>query len=224
MSIKPERKWLVVTMVKLSSYKSITEQANCEVRIRNSQFIGTIAPVLTEEDASRFLGQMRHTYRDASHNVFAFRILRDNGLLERQSDDGEPSGTAGKPTLDVLAGAGLINVCVNVTRYFGGTLLGTGGLVRAYQAAAREAIAHATISEFKRLVQARIILPYPAYDKFLYTANNSGFIIADSEFSEHITLTVICLEEDAGNLQQTIIGLAHTAQISFGEPYYGTLL
>lgn len=210
-------------MNKLQSYKSIAEQTSCEVRIKNSQFIGTIAPVLTEDEASLFLQQMRHTYRDASHNVFAFRILRDNGLLERQSDDGEPSGTAGKPTLDVLAGSGLVNVCVNVTRYFGGTLLGTGGLVRAYQTAAREAISQATISEFKRLVQVRLILPYPAYDRFLYTANNSDYIIADSAFSENITLTVICLEEDAVNLQQAVLGLAHNAQIAFGEPYYGVM-
>ena len=166
---------------------------------------------------------MRQTYSDASHNVFAFRVLCENGLLERQSDDGEPSGTAGKPTLDVLAGSGLVNVCVNITRYFGGTLLGTGGLVRAYQAAAREVISQATVCEFKRLVQAHIILPYPAYDRFLYTANNSGYIVAEAAFAEHITLTVICLEDDAANLQQAVVSLAQTAHISFGEPYYGVL-
>ena len=210
-------------MGKLQSYKSISVQSSCEVRIKNSRFIGTIAPVLSESEASLFLEQMRYTYRDASHNVFAFRILQDNGLLERQSDDGEPSGTAGKPSLDVLAGAGLVNVCVNVTRYFGGTLLGTGGLVRAYQAAAREAISQTRICEFKRLVQARIILPYSAYDKFLYTANNSGYIIADSAFSENITLTVICLEESVTTLQHTTLGIAPSAQISFGEAYYGVL-
>jgi len=210
-------------LVKFKSYKSISEQVSCEIKIKNSRFIGTIAPVLSEGEAFLFLEQMRQTYRDASHNVFAFRILRSGSLLERQSDDGEPSGTAGKPTLDVIVGAGIVNICVNITRYFGGTLLGTGGLVRAYQAAAREALSQASISEFRRLVQAHIILPYPAYDKFLYAANNNGYIIADSAFSENITLTVVCFEESAANLQHTVAGLAQSAHISFGEPYYGVL-
>jgi len=210
-------------LVKLKSYKSISEQTSCEVKIKNSRFIGTVAPVLSEDEAYIFLEQMRQTYRDASHNVFALRLLRSDNLLERQSDDGEPSGTAGKPTLDVVAGAGLVNICINITRYFGGTLLGTGGLVRAYQAAAREALSQASISEFKRLVQAHITLPYPAYDKFLYAARNNGYIIADSAFSENIALTVICLEEDLSNLQQTVTGLSQSACISFGEPYYGVL-
>jgi len=165
---------------------------------------------------------MRRNYRDASHNVFAYRVLH-GGLLERQSDDGEPSGTAGKPILDIISGAGLLNVCINVARYFGGVLLGTGGLVRAYQAASRETISTAQICQFRRLVPSRLVIPYHCYDKFLHISRNHGYTIQDSAFAEDVTLDIICEEAAATGLQNHISALSLNARLSFGEAYFGVI-
>jgi len=212
-------------LVKLQSFKSIAEQTCCELKIKDSRFIGTIAPVWSEGDAHAFLTRIRAEYRDASHNVFAFRVLDSRRLLERQSDDGEPSGTAGRPILDVVEGAELVNVCVNVTRYFGGTLLGTGGLVRAYQAAARAAISLARTAEFRRLLPARLTMPYNVYDKFTHTARSYShrYIVTDSSFAEDVDLTIVCAEDSAEFLRSFVTSLSQSAQLTFGEAYYGVL-
>jgi len=207
----------------MQSYKSLKGQTSCEIKMKNSRFIATVAPLTIEECAHEFLSKMRHIYSDASHNVFAFRVLLEGSVLERQSDDGEPSGSAGKPALDILVGAGVVNVCVNIARYFGGTLLGTGGLVRAYQAAVREALASAQIVEFHRLITARLVVPYHCYDKFLHIARNNEYYIAASTFAEDVKLDIICRESAAEHLQGSVAALDRSADLSLGEIYYGTL-
>lgn len=125
----------------MESYITVSGESAGEYSEKRSCFIATARHTATEEQAAAFLAEMRSKYWDARHNCYAYSISR--GALKRFSDDGEPHGTAGKPILDIIDGSGLTDVTVVVTRYFGGVLLGTGGLVRAYSAAARQALAAA---------------------------------------------------------------------------------
>ena len=127
----------------MTPYRTAAGYGEAEYEDKRSRFIGHIKPVTSENEAKAFIDEMRRTYADATHNVFAY-VLREGNIL-RWSDDGEPGGTSGQPTLAVLQGAGLTDVCCVTTRYFGGTLLGSGGLVRAYSAAARAALREAGI-------------------------------------------------------------------------------
>ena len=121
------------------AYKILYREGTGELIEKKSRFIASFRSVKTEEEAQAFIEEMRKKYWDASHNCYAW-VLGENGEGKRCSDDGEPSQTAGKPMLDVLEGEGIVNICVVVTRYFGGTLLGTGGLVRAYSGAVKEGL------------------------------------------------------------------------------------
>ena len=125
----------------MESYITVSGESVGEYSEKRSRFIATLRHTETEEQAAAFLTEMRSKYWDARHNCYAYSM--SNGALKRFSDDGEPHGTAGKPILDIIDGSGLTDITVVVTRYFGGVLLGTGGLVRAYSAAAREAVAAA---------------------------------------------------------------------------------
>lgn len=125
----------------MESYITVSGESAGEYSEKRSRFIATLRHIETEEQAAEFLAEMRSKYWDAKHNCYAYSISR--GTLKRFSDDGEPHGTAGKPILDIIDGSGLTDIMIVVTRYFGGVLLGTGGLVRAYSAAAREAAAAA---------------------------------------------------------------------------------
>ena len=125
----------------MKSYITVSGESVGEYSEKRSRFIATLRHIETEEQAAEFLAEMRSKYWDARHNCYAYSI--SHGTLKRFSDDGEPHGTAGKPILDIIDGSGLTDIMIVVTRYFGGVLLGTGGLVRAYSAAAREAIAAA---------------------------------------------------------------------------------
>ena len=130
----------------LKKYKTILEEAEEEIVEKKSRFIATVRPVKTEDEARAFIEEMKKKYWDARHNVFAYQIGERNEL-QRFSDDGEPQGTAGMPVLNVLKGEDVKDTAVVVTRYFGGTLLGTGGLVRAYGKAAKEGLLSAGIVE-----------------------------------------------------------------------------
>ena len=132
----------------MTEYKTVKEEASGEITEKKSRFIATIRPVSTEEEALAFIAEMKKKYWDARHNCSAYIVGTDKPL-ERCSDDGEPSRTAGMPMLEVLKGNGLSNVCAVVTRYFGGILLGTGGLVRAYQAATAEGVKNSTVISCK---------------------------------------------------------------------------
>lgn len=125
----------------MESYITVSGESVGEYSEKRSRFIATLRPIETEDQVAEFLAEMRSKYWDARHNCYAYSISQ--GTLKRFSDDGEPHGTAGKPILDIIDGSGLTDIMIVVTRYFGGVLLGTGGLVRAYSAAAREAIAAA---------------------------------------------------------------------------------
>ena len=122
----------------MKEYKTVEFESKDEFIEKKSRFIGYVKPVKTQEEATEFINAIKSKHWDATHNVSAY-VLRDNNI-QRSSDDGEPSGTAGVPTLDVLLKEGIVDTCVVVTRYFGGTLLGAGGLIRAYSHASKIAV------------------------------------------------------------------------------------
>ncbi|MEG1548324.1 MAG: YigZ family protein [Clostridia bacterium] len=146
----------------MKEYKTVSSASTAELVINRSRFIGCCLPVATQQEALIMLDNIRHRHWDASHNCFAYRI-GENGNPARFSDDGEPSGTAGKPIMDALCGNGLTNVLVVVTRYFGGILLGAGGLMRAYSRSAADALANADVVVMKPAKLINIILDYARY-------------------------------------------------------------
>lgn len=161
-----------------------------EIIEKKSRFIATIEPVKSEEEALDFIERIRKQYWDASHNCTAFTI-GSNHQLTRCSDDREPSGTAGRPMLDVLLGEDLHNTAVVVTRYFGGTLLGTGGLVRAYAAAVRKGLDNAVILEKHQGIRLSIHTNYNAIGKIQYILNQAQIPILCSQYTDSVFLEAL---------------------------------
>ena len=170
----------------MESYTTVKEYGGFEYEDRKSVFIGEALPVSAESDALAFIASVKKKYPDARHHVYAY-ILRDNSIM-RFSDDGEPQGTAGMPVLDSLRKRGLTDTVVVVTRYFGGTLLGTGGLVRAYTAAAGGAIESAEIICYDIYSTVELELGYSDYSKVTPILEEQGFRIDDSDFSDKVIL------------------------------------
>ncbi len=169
----------------IQRYKTIFQQASAETIEKKSRFIATVAPISTEEQAQHFIQTMKKQYWDASHNVFAYRIGLDKDI-ERMSDDGEPSGTAGMPVLDVLRGQGIINAVVNVTRYFGGTLLGTGGLVRAYTNGAKAGLEAAGVIEKILYTPVAVTVEYTLSGKVEHAILLKGHRIANTVYTDKV--------------------------------------
>ena len=169
----------------MESYKVPTSSAKAEFVEKKSRFIGRIWVTETEEEALDRIKEMRQQHWDATHNVYAY-IIHDGPM--RYTDDGEPQGTAGMPVLEVLRGQNLENVCCVVTRYFGGTLLGTGGLVRAYGRAARDAVQAAGISVKQLWKKIDLILPYNLFERLRQEVERFGGQIAETEYSADICL------------------------------------
>lgn len=169
------------------SFKTIIGENVAELTEKRSRFIATIKHVESEEEAVAFINEIKAKYWDARHNVYAY-VLNDNNLV-RFSDDGEPHGTAGKPVLDVIAGRELKNVAIVVTRYFGGILLGTGGLVRAYSSAAILAADSADISQMVECSVADVTCDYSQYDRLKKILDESGAVILDTVFENDIKIS-----------------------------------
>ncbi len=169
-------------------YLTPVDSARTEITVVNSRFITTVAPATSVETAKSVLEEVRGEMPDASHHVYAFRVGHGNSVIDGMSDDGEPSGTAGPPVLAVLRGTGLGDVIVIVTRYFGGTKLGTGGLVRAYGDAARSGLAavKTALKIEKRLLGLE--LPYPLYESIKRLISAHEGIIEDETFAEQVTV------------------------------------
>lgn len=182
-------------------YTTLREEAVGEITEKKSRFIATVVPVETEQEALDFIAAKKKEYWDARHNCSAY-IIREDKPLERCSDDGEPSRTAGMPMLEVLKGAGLSNVCCVVTRYFGGVLLGTGGLVRAYQGAVSEALSHAVTITHRLLNEVVFTLDYTAYGKLQYLAAADNLFIADTAFTDNVAVTLMLDDEQLGSLSK----------------------
>lgn len=178
----------------MAEYKTVKALAGDEFTEKKSRFIGHIAPASSEEEATAFINKMRADYRDAAHNVYAYSLRE--GQIKRASDDGEPQGTGGVPVLNVINGAGLVDVCVVVTRYFGGTLLGVGGLVRAYTEGAKIAIGAAEIKTMAQSADIHLCCGYDFFGKLEYYLNEHGILVLSTEFGEDVN-TVLRLREEA---------------------------
>ena len=172
----------------MSEYRVPTHDARAEFVEKKSRFIGRIWVTETEEEALDRIKQMRQQHWDATHNVYAY-VIHDGPT--RYTDDGEPQGTAGMPVLEVLRGQGLENVCCVVTRYFGGTLLGTGGLVRAYGRAAKDAVAAAGISVQRVWNTVDLFVPYNLYERVSKEIPRFEGQVIDTEFSADVGLHLI---------------------------------
>lgn len=174
----------------MDGVKIVYQGGEGEIVEKKSRFIATVCPVNSEEDAVRFIEKIKKKYWDARHNCHAF-VIGERNEVSRCSDDGEPSGTAGKPMLDVLLGAGLHNVCVVVTRYFGGTLLGTGGLVRAYSQAVQEGLANSLIAEKIMSFRMKIYTDYNGIGKIQYILGKSRAITVNTEYTERVVVEIL---------------------------------
>ncbi len=162
-----------------------------ELRIVNSRFIATIGEARTVDEAKAFIDAIREEFHDATHNVHAFRVGYGGSVTEGMTDDSEPSGTAGRPALAVLRGADLGDVVLVITRYFGGTKLGTGGLVRAYTESTQEALAALPRDVRIEKRQGRVNLPYNLYEPVKRLADAQGGEIGEETFAADVTLVVV---------------------------------
>lgn len=178
---------------------------------KRSKFIGRLWHVETAEEAMAKIKEMRETYRDATHHCYAY-ILRENNIM-RYSDDGEPQGTAGLPILDVLRHEPLVDVCCVVTRYFGGTLLGTGGLVRAYTEGAKVAVAAAGVQQMSLYTVLLIACPYPLYETIIHALPSYNAVVEETDYGTDVTLTCTV---PAGREEQLNIALA---ELTAGSVY-----
>ncbi len=174
----------------VSTYLIPAEEIRREVTIVNSRFIATLAPVASADEARTFIKRIRSEFSDASHNVPAYILGGGNSLSEYCSDDGEPSGTAGRPALTVLRGSGLGDVAVVVTRYFGGTLLGTGGLVKAYTEATQAVVRDVPRAQRIPVHVALLAIPYNQFERVKLLATRYNGSILDEDFAADVTLTL----------------------------------
>lgn len=185
-------------------YRMLSKGAQAELVEKKSRFIATIRPVSSEEEAVAFIEEMKKKYYDARHNCSAF-VIGSKGELTRSSDDGEPSGTAGRPMLEVLTGSGIRNIAVVVTRYFGGVLLGTGGLVRAYSGAVKMALEQCETITRRYGVQMLIKTDYNGVGKIQYLLGSKDVVIQDSVYAADVQMTVLVPIEEHDRLCKELV-------------------
>ncbi|MBR5937146.1 MAG: YigZ family protein [Clostridiales bacterium] len=181
------------------TWNTVGSSARIEYEVKKSVFIADVAPVATGQEATDFLRRIKKEFPDARHHVYAYRV-GDETLEQRYSDDGEPSGTAGMPVLDVLLHQELDNVICVVTRYFGGILLGTGGLTRAYSTAASMGIEAAGPCKMAVLELFHVGLDYSVSEKFQYAAKKNGFSLGDIIYEATPVIPVYCPKDEKEKL------------------------
>lgn len=187
----------------MDQYSTVCGCGTGEVTEKKSRFIADVFPVASEEEAASHIEKIRKQYWDARHHCWAYVIGRNPGT-ERMSDDGEPAGTAGKPILEVIKGRGLTDVLVVVTRYFGGTLLGTGGLVRAYTSAAAEGLSHAGIMRKIKGVRLRIGTDYTGLGKIQYILARRGVCVLDTVYTDRAEILAAVSDGELESLRKEI--------------------
>ncbi len=201
-------------------YRVIVEEGTGEITEKKSRFIATLKRVESEEEAAAFVEAMKKKYWDASHNCSAM-VIGERGELTRCSDDGEPSGTAGRPMLEVLLSERLRNAAVVVTRYFGGTLLGTGGLVRAYTQAVREGLSGCKLGTMRAGVRLEVLTDYNGIGKILYIMGTKGIEPEDSLYTDTVQLVLLVPAEDKEALcKEFTEATAGKAKITVKEELY----
>lgn len=200
------------------SYTTVDGLAVAEVTEKKSRFISSLSQAETEDEALAFVEAIKAANRMARHNVYAY-VLREGGRV-RYSDDGEPQKTAGLPTLEVVAHAGLTDVVVVTTRYFGGTLLGTGGLVRAYTASAQAAVEAARLVVVSRCVDVSTAVPYSLYEQAIRIADACGAKVERSDFSDEVALVFRMLDGTQAPLEEKLSELSRgRVFVSVSEPF-----
>lgn len=203
----------------MKEYKTVEFESKDEFVEKKSHFIGYVKPVKTQEEATNFINSIKSKHWDATHNVSAF-VLRENNI-QRSSDDGEPSGTAGVPTLDVLLKENLVDVCVVVTRYFGGTLLGAGGLIRAYSHSSKIAVEAGHIITMAPCKVLSVSVDYSFYDRLNILLSEFNANIENSEFTDNVTVTFSVRENTVPLLKDKLTQLSNGKYIlkEIGEKF-----
>jgi YigZ family protein len=192
----------------MKKFITIKEDSYDEFVEKKSTFITHLVRVTSEEEAREFIQKMKKKHYDATH-VCSCYVVGDNNEITRANDDGEPSGTAGAPMLDVLVKNEIKNVCATVIRYFGGTKLGTGGLVRAYGGGVINALKNATLVERKDALEIRLELDYSLNGKIEYEIEKTNFIVNNLEYTDKIIYTIYVMEEDYDSFQSWIANLTN---------------
>lgn len=204
----------------MSSYKTLHKFGEDEYLVEKSTFIGYAKPIKTEEEAIEFVNKIKKKHKDATHNVWAYTV-GENMNIQRYSDDGEPQGTAGIPTLEVIKKEDLRDVVVVVTRYFGGIKLGAGGLVRAYTKGAKIGIEAGIVIEKVKYTEVKIKIEYTQLGKIQNEIMNLGFTVKDTIYSEEVEIIVYSKVQDVESLKDRIIDITSgTADVSLGDEYY----
>ncbi len=191
----------------MNEYKTVEKENSDEFIEKKSRFIGYVCPVQTQQEAVDFINSIKSKHWDATHNVYAY-VLKENNI-QRYSDDGEPSGTAGVPVLDVILKNELVNVCVVVTRYFGGTLLGAGGLVRAYSHASKLAVEAGRIITMAPCKILKVSVDYSFYDRLNILLNDFGANVESTDFSDKVDVTFALKEQSADILKDKLIDMSN---------------
>ncbi|HHV61105.1 MAG TPA: YigZ family protein [Firmicutes bacterium] len=196
-------------MTQEQPYTTILGTATAEVTVKKSKFITSIAHVESEAEALDFIGKIRQRHRTATHNVYAFRVGHA-GEIERQSDDGEPGGTAGKPVLEVLRRerGGLTNIVAVVTRYFGGILLGANGLVRAYSQAVKAGLDSAQVVTYVPASVVYLSTDYQTWGKLENFLRSEGYPIIEASYGKEVWLEVAIRRDDLRRLENTVADLS----------------
>ena len=200
-------------------FTTVRSESQIEYEEKRSIFISRALRVDSEEKALEFIASIKKQHRDATHNVFAYHI--NKGVIARYSDDGEPQGTSGMPTLETIRKKGVDNVCVVTTRYFGGILLGAGGLVRAYSHAAALAIDEAQIITYEPYDEYEIVCSYSDYQKYNSYFSDIGLIIDSTDFAENVTVRFAVKSNLSQRIEEKIveIGNARSKLEKKGERY-----
>lgn len=185
------------------AYKCLNEGGTGQIEEKKSRFIATIKPVNSETEATAFINEIKKKYWDSRHNCYAF-VIGEKSELTRCSDDGEPAGCAGRPMLEVLLGLKITNVCVVVTRYFGGTLLGTGGLIRAYQGAVKEGLSSCEIVCVTKGTTYLFETDYNLAGKLQFYFNKENVIVNNTNWGQTVTFTVILTDENEAEVLKNV--------------------
>ncbi|HBF5490771.1 TPA: YigZ family protein [Clostridioides difficile] len=204
----------------MSNYRTLHEFGTDEITIEKSVFIGYAKPIKSEEEALEFINEIKKKHKDATHNVWAYTVDK-NMNIQRYSDDGEPQGTAGIPTLEVIKKEDLRDVAVVVTRYFGGTKLGAGGLVRAYTKGAKLGLEAGKIIYKVMYQEVKVKIDYTQLGKVQNELMNLGYFIKDTVYEDNVEIVVYSRLEDVEKLSEKMIDITSgTGKIVLGEEFY----
>lgn len=191
----------------MKEYRTVLNESYDEFVEKKSRFIGYVKPVTTQQEANDFIAKIKSKHWDATHNVWAY-VLRDSNI-QRYSDDGEPQGTAGVPVLDVIIKENLTDCVVVVTRYFGGTLLGAGGLVRAYSHGSKIAVESGKIVTMAPCKTAKVICDYNFYNKLLILLEEHSAVVENTDFAENVCVDFYIKEKDFSALSDKIFDVSN---------------